>query len=116
MRDTLLNVRPNVNTMKILALVIATIMVALQLTALDMLTITPLGDGYYQIIAAGNSRSPILPPLPCVLQSSTNLFAWTSISTNVFPYTGDGVTNVVQAKAPMTFYRVISPGPIATGP
>src|SRR5690348_65484 len=84
----LLGIRPIVDTVKTLTLVIITATVAIQLFALDMLTISPLGNGYYQIVAPGSSGSPIFPPLACVLQSSTDLVTWTSISTNSFPYTG----------------------------
>ena len=104
--------------MKTFVLLITAVMLAIRLSALDTLTISPLGNGYYQIVAPGSSGSPVFPPLACVLQSSTNLITWISISTNAFPYTGagDGVTNIIQATAPMMFYRVLSPGPIVVGP
>jgi hypothetical protein len=93
-------------------------MLAIRLTASDVLTISPLGNGFYQIVAPGSSGSPIFPRLPCVLQSSSDLISWSSISTNAFPYTGDGygVTNIVQGAAPCMFFRVISPGPISVSP
>jgi hypothetical protein len=104
--------------MKALALLVTTMMFAIQLSALTTLTISPLGNGYYQIVAPGSSGSPIFPPLSFALQSSPDLITWTSISTNSFPYTGagDGVTNIVHATAPMMFYRTISLDPIVIGP
>jgi hypothetical protein len=102
--------------MKKFILSIAILILAFQLPAPTILTISALGNGFYQIVAPGNS-DPILPPLPCVLQSSTNLIMWTSISTNTFPFTGVGygVTNIVQATDPAVFFRVITlaPTPIA---
>lgn len=72
-----------------------------------VLTISPLGNGYSQIIAPGNT---IIGggAAHCILQTSSDLVTWTSISTNTFPETGHGygVTNLVHMTNSKAFYRV----------
>jgi hypothetical protein len=76
-----------------------------QLTAAIILAMSSLGDGKYQIIAPGNS---IFGSDYCVLQSTSDFVTWTSISTNMFPWYGQGygVTNIIQVTNVMEFYRV----------
>jgi hypothetical protein len=81
------------------------VMLTIQLSASIVLTISPLYDGTCQIIAPGNSN--IFAPVEyCVLQTSTNCIVWTSVSTNAFPYSGYGVTNIVETTNVIMFYRV----------
>jgi hypothetical protein len=119
MNDIIVTVRLTLSTVKKTILMMAVVILAFQLPtpAFTTLTITPLGNGFYQIVAPGSVAPGLLPPA-CVLQSSTDLIAWTSMSTNIFPTTGAGygVTNIVQATNSMMFYRVINPGPIPVFP
>jgi len=91
-----------------------------------ILTISPLGNGSYQIVAPGTS-DPQFPPLYCVLQFSTNFVLWTAISTNIFPLNGAGfgtnvfndgygVTNIVEATNSSTFFRVVTWSQVPSGP
>jgi hypothetical protein len=86
--------------------ILAIRLVAFNLDTPVVLTISSLGDGNCQIIAPGNSPDPY--SVHCVLQSTTNFVAWTSISTNIFPHSGHGigVTNIVQITNSMVFYRI----------
>jgi hypothetical protein len=92
--------------MKRFVFTVAIAMLAIHSQAPVVLTIAPIGNGDYQIFAPGNSTPAVVTF--CVLQASTNLVTWTSVSTNIFPPAGygDGVTNIVQATNAMAFYRV----------
>jgi hypothetical protein len=76
-----------------------------QLPAAIILAMSSLGDGRCHIIAPGNSTAG---PVYCVLQSTSDFVTWTSISTNMFPWYGQGygVTNIIQVTNVMEFYRV----------
>ena len=76
-----------------------------QLPAAPILIMSSLGNGRYQIFQPGNA---LAAPTYCVLQSTTNFVTWTSISTNMVPFPGQGVgvTNIIQATNVMEFYRV----------
>ena len=105
-------VRQTLDTMKKFILIMVIVMLVIRLPAPSTWTVSPLGEGVYQIVAPGSS-DPIYPALLCVLQSSTNCITWTSVNTNTFPFAGvgHGVTNIVQATNSTMFYRVISPPP-----
>lgn len=61
--------------------------------------ITNIGNGNIQIVTTN-----VMPGVPLILLTSTNLADWTAISTN---FTGGFIlTNTVQATNPIIFYKV----------
>jgi hypothetical protein len=79
---------------------------AFQLSTPVILTIRPLGNDSYEIIAPGNSPDPY--SVHCVLESTEDFVTWSSIHTNIFPHSGQGdaVTNIVQVTNAATFFRI----------
>jgi len=69
------------------------------------LTISASDNTQLQIIV--QSGYPLPGPRAVVLQSTTNFVNWASISTNL--YSGNSVTNIVQAANKMNFYRAMFP-------
>ena len=97
-------VRP-LSIMKKFIFITAVALLTSQLPAAIILAMSSLGDGRYQIVAPGTSDAG---PVYCVLQSTTNFVTWTPISTNMFPWMGQGygVTNIIQVTNVKAFYRV----------